>query len=84
MRSSVQKGLSVGSTGIVVNSLESRNILFLRCPRIAGTRVRVIDVVESYQDLGWSLEKIADQYGLDIEEVLEAMKYYYQNPRYSE
>ena len=49
-------------------------------PRIAGTRVRVIDVVESYQELGWTLEKIADQYRLDIEEVLEALKYYYQNP----
>ena len=49
------------------------------CPRIAGTRVRVIDVVESYQELGWSLEKIADQYSLDIEEVLEALRYYYQD-----
>lgn len=54
------------------------------CSRIAGTRVRVIDVVESYQELSWSLEKIADQYRLDIEEVLEALKYYYQNPRYNE
>ena len=49
------------------------------CPRIAGTRVRVSDVVESYQELGWSLEKIADQYSLDIEEVLEALRYYYQD-----
>ncbi len=48
-------------------------------PRIAGTRVRVIDVVESYQELGWTLEKIADQYRLDIEEVLEALRYYYQD-----
>jgi len=48
-------------------------------PRIAGTRVRVIDVVESYQELGWTLEKIADQYSLDIEEVLEALRYYYQD-----
>ncbi len=47
--------------------------------RIAGTRVRVIDVVESYQELGWTLEKIADQYSLDIEEVLEAIRYYYQD-----
>ena len=50
-------------------------------PRIEGTRVRVIDVVESYLELGWSLEKIADQYSLDIEEVLEALRYYYQNPK---
>jgi len=50
-------------------------------PRVAGTRVRVSDVVESYQELGWSLEKIADQYSLDIEEVLEALRYYYQNPK---
>ncbi|MFW6305090.1 MAG: DUF433 domain-containing protein [Candidatus Saliniplasma sp.] len=48
-------------------------------PRIAGTRVRVIDVVESYQELGWTLEKIADQYSLDMEQVIDALRYCYRN-----
>ncbi|MFW6142339.1 MAG: DUF433 domain-containing protein [Candidatus Saliniplasma sp.] len=48
-------------------------------PRIAGTRVRVIDVVESYQELGWTLEKIADQYSLDIEQVIDALRYCHRN-----
>lgn len=50
-------------------------------PRIAGTRVRVIDVVESYQELGWTLEKIADQYSLDMEQVIDALRYYYRNTK---
>ena len=50
-------------------------------PRIAGTRVRVIDVVESYQELGWTLEKIADQYSLDMEQVMDALRYYYRNTK---
>ncbi len=48
-------------------------------PRIAGTRVRVMDVVESYQELGWTLEKIAEQYSLDMEQVMDALRYYYRN-----
>lgn len=27
--------------------------------RIQGTRIRVIDIVESYQELGWDIEKIS-------------------------
>ncbi len=50
-------------------------------PRIAGTRVRVIDIVESYQEFGWTLEKIADQYSLDIEQVMDALRYYYRNTK---
>jgi len=50
-------------------------------PRIAGTRVRVIDVVESYQELGWTLEKIAEQYSLDMEQVIDALRYYYRNTK---
>jgi len=41
--------------------------------------VRVIDVIESYQELGWTLEKIADQYSLDMEQVIDALRYYYRN-----
>ncbi len=48
-------------------------------PRIVGTRVRVMDVVESYQELGWTLEKIAEQYSLDMEQVMDALRYYYRN-----
>lgn len=41
--------------------------------------MRVIDVIESYQELGWTLEKIADQYSLDMEQVIDALRYYYRN-----
>ena len=47
--------------------------------RIEGTRVRVIDVIESYQELGWDIEEIALEYELDPQEVLDAMKFYYDN-----
>jgi len=47
--------------------------------RVAGTRVRVIDVVESYQELGWSVEKIAEQYRLTPSQVLDALKFYYEH-----
>ena len=43
--------------------------------RIEGTRVRVIDVIESYQELGWDIEEIAYEYELEPQQVLEAMKF---------
>ena len=47
--------------------------------RIEGTRVRVIDVVESYQELGWDVEEISDEYSITPQEVLTALKFYYDN-----
>lgn len=37
--------------------------------RIKGTRVRVIDVIESYQELGWDIEEIATEYEIEPQEV---------------
>ena len=47
--------------------------------RIKGTRIRVIDVIECYQELGWDIEKIAQEFGLTPQQVLAAMKFYYDN-----
>ena len=47
--------------------------------RIKGTRVRVIDVIESYQELGWDIEEISEEYGLKPQQVLEALKFFYDN-----
>ena len=48
--------------------------------RIDGTRIRVIDVVQDYEVLGYTIEEIADSYNLTIVQVLEALKYYHQHP----
>lgn len=48
-------------------------------PRIEGTRIQVKDVVESYREWGWSVERIASEYHLTVQQVLEALKYYYDH-----
>ena len=47
--------------------------------RIEGTRIRVIDVVECYQELGWDIEKIAQEFSLTPQQVLAGMKFYYDD-----
>ena len=47
--------------------------------RIEGTRIRVIDVIECYQELGWDVEKIVQEFGITPQQVLAAMKFYYDN-----
>jgi uncharacterized protein (DUF433 family) len=47
--------------------------------RIKDTRVRVIDVVESYQELGWDIEEIAEEFGIKPQQVLDALKFFYDN-----
>ncbi len=49
--------------------------------RIDGTRIMVIDVVERYQELGWSIEKISRELDITPVQVTEALKFYYQNPK---
>lgn len=49
-------------------------------PRIEGTRIRVIDIVDAYEQLDYSIEKIAYEYGISVPQVLEALKYYYEHP----
>lgn len=46
---------------------------------IEGTRIRVVDVVESYQELEWDIEEIASEYDLTPQQVLEALKFFYDN-----
>ena len=48
--------------------------------RIDGTRIRVIDIIQDYEGLGYSIEEIADSYNLRVIDVLEALKYYYERP----
>ena len=47
--------------------------------RIEGTRIRVIDVIECYQELGWDIEKIVQEFGITPQQVLAATKFYYDS-----
>lgn len=47
--------------------------------RVRETCVRVLDIVESYQELGWAVEEIAKEFGLNPQEILEALKFFYEN-----
>lgn len=49
-------------------------------PRIEGTRVRVMDVVEKYEFLGYSPEKIAEAFRISLAQVFSALSYYYEHP----
>ncbi|MEF8874938.1 MAG: DUF433 domain-containing protein [Candidatus Thermoplasmatota archaeon] len=49
-------------------------------PRIDGTRISVVDVVQAYEQLDYTIEKIAYEYGISVPQTLEALKYYYENP----
>lgn len=49
--------------------------------RIEGTRIRVVDVVGYYEERGLEPEEIADKFGLELEEVYEALLYYYEHPK---
>lgn len=48
-------------------------------PRIAGTRVRVQDVVYYSERAGWSVEKISEAFNLRPEQVQAALAYYAQH-----
>ena len=47
--------------------------------RIKGTRIRVVDVVEAYQELGWDIEEISNEYGIEPQQVLDALRFFYDN-----
>jgi len=49
-------------------------------PRIEGTRIRVVDVVQSYEQLDYQIETIAYEYEISVPQTLEALKYYYEHP----
>lgn len=47
--------------------------------RIAGTRIRVMDIVEQYLFLGSSPEYIAKAFNIPLSAVHEALAYYYEH-----
>ncbi len=49
-------------------------------PRIEGTRIRVMDVVEKYEFLGYSPEKIAEAFNVSLAQVFSALSYYHEHP----
>ena len=49
-------------------------------PVISGTRIKVIDIASRYEFLGWSADRIIDEYPhLKLEQVHDALSYYYEN-----
>ncbi len=49
--------------------------------RIDGRRIRVMDVVETYEFLGYSPEKIAEEFDLSLSQVFAALQYFYEHPQ---
>jgi len=50
-------------------------------PRIAGTRIRIRDIVEKYVAMDEPPAVIAQEFGLSLSDVHEALSYYYENKR---
>ncbi len=48
-------------------------------PRLEGRRISVLHVAEMYIDGGMSPETVADQLDIGLDEVHEALAYYYRN-----
>jgi uncharacterized protein (DUF433 family) len=49
-------------------------------PRLKDRRVSVMQIAEMYIDGGMSPENVADQLGVGLDEVHEALAYYYRHP----
>ncbi|MBI4173612.1 MAG: DUF433 domain-containing protein [Candidatus Aenigmarchaeota archaeon] len=50
-------------------------------PILAGTRIRVSDIVVEYDHNGLAPEQIAREFpGVTIADIFSALKYYYENP----
>ena len=49
-------------------------------PRIEGTRVGIFQVGELVRRQGWSLDEVAHEFDLDIEEAEAALDYYDGHP----
>jgi uncharacterized protein (DUF433 family) len=49
-------------------------------PRLEGRRISVLQIAEMYIDAGKSPEIIADQLDIGLDEVHEALAYYYKHP----
>ena len=49
-------------------------------PVINGTKIKVMDIAIRYELLGWSADKIVDEYpNLKLEQVHDALSYYYEH-----
>lgn len=49
-------------------------------PVISGTRIKVIDIAIKYELMGMSADEIIDEYPhLKLEQIHDAMSYYYEN-----
>lgn len=49
-------------------------------PAISGTRITVMDIAIRYELMGWSADKIVDEYPhLKLEQVHDALSYYYEH-----
>ncbi len=49
-------------------------------PRLDGRRISVMQIAEMYIDGGMSPETVADQLEVGLDEVHEALAYYYKHP----
>ncbi len=49
-------------------------------PRLEGRRISVLQIAEMYIDAGKSPEIIVDQLDIGLDEVHEALAYYYKHP----
>lgn len=49
-------------------------------PHVAGSRVTVQHVHARVEEAGMSPHRLADQLGLEVADVYEALAYYYRNP----
>ncbi len=48
-------------------------------PVISGTRIKVMDIAIRYEFMGWSADKIIDEYPhLRLEQIHDALSYYYE------
>jgi uncharacterized protein (DUF433 family) len=49
-------------------------------PRLKDRRISVLQIAEMYIDGGMSPENVADQLGVGLDEVHDALAYYYRHP----
>ncbi|RJQ48015.1 MAG: DUF433 domain-containing protein [Nitrospiraceae bacterium] len=49
-------------------------------PVVSGTRIKVMDIAVRYELMGWSADRIIDEYPhLKLEQVHDALSYYYEH-----
>ncbi len=48
-------------------------------PRIAGHRITVADIAIWHEQMGWSVDRIADEFNLGLADVYAALAYYFDH-----